>query len=133
MAYRFDFDSANQILRTQFEGQVTDDELKEFYQLAVQVAAKTCPRARILDFSAVTSFEVSPGTVRDLALSPPPMPNPNDPRCVVAPSPNIFGMARMFQSLAEATRPNLHVVHTLREAYAILGVQHPKFKPLRAD
>jgi hypothetical protein len=93
--------------------------------------ARTAPRAGILDMSAVTSFEVSPQTVRELAKSPPAMPDPSRPRFVVAASPQIFGMARMFELQGQATRPNLHVVRTQEEVWAVLGVRQPKFKPIQ--
>lgn len=133
MAYHIDFDSKNQILRGRFEGQVTDKELRKFYQVAEKLVARIVPRAGIIDFEDVTSFKVSPETIRNLAYLPPAMPDPRQPRVIVAPAPDIFGMARMFQLESEETRPNLHVVHKLREACAILGVQHLKFKPIQPE
>ena len=123
MAYSFEFDSRNQILRGRFENRVTDKELKAYYQVATQHAARINPQAGITDFSAVTDFDVSHETIRKLAALPPVMPGPCEPRFIVAPMPAIYGMARMFQFEGEATRPNLHVVHTMREVSAILGVQ----------
>jgi len=38
-------------------------------------------------------------------------------------------MLRMFEMVGERTRPGFHVVHTEREAFAILGVLEPKFEP----
>ena len=130
MPYHFEFDETNRILRCRFDGRVNDEALKEFYRLAAEYVAQTDPRAAIIDLSAVTSFEVSPETIRELAKSAPAMPDPSRPRCIVAPSPQIFGLARMFEIEGEVTRPNLHVVHTLEEAWAILGVQGFQFKPL---
>jgi len=45
-------------------------------------------------------------------------------------SPHIFGLARIFELEGEATRPNLHVVHTEHEAWAILSVKEPRFEPV---
>jgi hypothetical protein len=39
----------------------------------------------------------------------------------------MFGMARMFELEGGETRPNLHVVRSEREAFAILGIIKPKF------
>jgi hypothetical protein len=39
-------------------------------------------------------------------------------------------MMRMFQIEGEAMRPNIHVVRTEREAWAILSVEKPRFEPL---
>jgi hypothetical protein len=58
------------------------------------------------------------------------MPHPALPRVIIAPSADFYGLARMFEIQAEATRPNLHVVRSEREALAILAVQDPHFDPL---
>jgi hypothetical protein len=120
--YQVEFDSTNQILRARFEGRVTDEELKAYYQRAREIVAQINPRAGITDFSAVTSFEVSPDTIRGLANLPPAMPDPAKPRFIVAPTPYVFGMARMFEIEGKETRPNNHVVRTMREVCAVLGV-----------
>jgi len=39
-------------------------------------------------------------------------------------------MMRMFELHGEATRPNFYVVREEREAWAILGIQNPRFDPL---
>ena len=36
----------------------------------------------------------------------------------------------MFQILSEKTRPDLHIVRTIDEAYRLLNVESPEFKPL---
>ena len=131
MPWQFDFDSTNKILRCSLSGRVTDAILKEFYGLIVQNAARTDPLSGVTDFSGVTSFEVSPQTLRDLARSAPAMPDPSRARVVVAPADLVFGMARMFQIEASDSRPNLHVVRTMPEAWAILGVKDPQFAPLQ--
>jgi len=133
MSYQFEFDSRNQILRARFEREATDEDLKEYYRLAREYAPRIDPRACILDFSAVTSFEVSSQMIYDLAHSAPAIPDPMRLRIVVAPTPHIFGMARMLQIEAEQTRPNLHVVQKLGEACAILGIQKLKFKPIQPE
>ena len=133
MPYQFEFDSKNRILRVRFEKQATDEDLKEYYRVAREQAPRIDPQACILDFSAVTSFEVSSEMIHEMAHSAPAMPDPMRPRFVVAFTPHIFGMARMLQVEAEQTRPNMDVVQKLREACAILGIQRLKFKPLRPE
>jgi hypothetical protein len=130
--YYFEFDPKNRILRARFEGPVTDELLKEFYGLAGGYFERTGARAGITDFSAVTSFEVSPQTIRDLASSPPAIQDREFPRFIVAASPGIFGMARMFELAGQDTRPNLHVVRTIREVCVILGITDLKFEPIPA-
>jgi hypothetical protein len=128
--YHFDFDPQNRILRGTFEGHITDDDLKTGYRVAEQRAAQTSARSGLMDLSAATSLDVSPDTIRELAKSPPVFPDPSLTRVILAPTPQIFGMARMFELQGEGTRPSLHVVRTEAEAWAILGVQKPQFEPL---
>jgi hypothetical protein len=130
MAYRFEFDDANRILQCRFEGRVTDEGLTNFYRQAGEFVTSLEPRGGLVDFSDVVSFEVSVQAIRRLAKLPPAMPQPDHPRIIVAVSSQIFGMARMFEFEGEITRPNLHVVRSLAEAWAILGIREPKFQPL---
>ena len=130
MPYHFEFDPTNQILRGPLEGRVTDEDLREYYRTAERLVARMYPRGAITDTSDATSFDVSPDTIRELAKLPPAMSDPARPRVIVAPNPQIYGMARMFEMQGEGTRPSLHVVRTQAEAWAILGVHDPQFAPL---
>ena len=132
MPYQFEFDSTNRILRGRLDGRVTDEVAKEYHRVAVEYAAQIDALLGITDLSAVTAFEVSAVTARELARSEPVMLDPNNRICVIiAPSDHIFGIARLFQIEGEQTRPNLHVVHTLMEACAVLGVLDPQFERLQ--
>jgi len=129
MAYYFEFDSSNRILRCRFEGDVTDESLKECYEAAGKYAALTDPGVGIVDFSNVDSLHVSWQTVRDLARRTPGMPG-SRPRFLVAPSTHMYGLARMFQQYGSGARPELHVVRSVDEAYTLLGVPEPQFEPV---
>lgn len=130
MPYHFDFDPVNRVLRTRFDGWLTDEEMHEYYAVASNLADSLDLRGGIMDLSAVTSLQVSAHTMRELAKLRPAIADPDVPRVIVAPSPAAFGLARMFELSGEATRPNLHVVTTHAAAYAILGIVKPDFKPL---
>ena len=127
LPYPFDFDLTNGILRCRLNGRVTNEVLRDFFRTGAQHAIRTHPTAGVLDLSEVASFEVSTGLIESLAKLPPVLPNPDLRRVVIAPSPEIFGMMRMFEIAAEQQRPNIHVVHTEREAWAILSVAEPRF------
>ncbi|HYL65026.1 MAG TPA: hypothetical protein VE077_20625 [Candidatus Methylomirabilis sp.] len=132
VSYQFDFDPTNGIVRCRFEGSVTDEEIKNYYRDSARVYASTDGLVSALtDFSSVTSFDVSGQTMLDLASSTPALPDPEKVRVIVAPTPVAYGLSRMFEIAGERTRPNLHVVKTEREAWAILGVWEPKFEPLQ--
>ena len=130
MSYRIVFDPTNRILRAQFEGRVTDDELKDVYRFGQAHVARIDPRAGITDFSAVTTMAFSAVTIYELATATPIMPDSSRPVVFVAAIPHVFGMARMFKMLGGETRPNLHVVRTLEEAYAVLDVREPQFESI---
>ena len=130
MPYQIVYDPTNRILRARFEGCVTEDELKEVYRLGQAQVPRIDPHAGITDFSDVTTLAFSPETIYELATSTPIMPDPSRPVVFVAPTPHIFGMARMFEILGGETRPNLHVVRSLEEAYAVLDVREPQFEPI---
>lgn len=131
MAFRFEFDSTNKILRLRVEGRVTDELASQIYGAMREYATATDARAGICDMSLVSEFAMSAECVRRLASREPAMPDAfKRPRIVVVPDTVGFGLARMFQIMGETTRPLLQVVHTLGEALAILGVQSPHFELL---
>jgi hypothetical protein len=128
--YLFEFDPENKLLQGRLYGRVTSEELKEYYRVGVECVAAKQPRAGITDMTAITLFDVTPQTVRELASLQPVISDRELVRVIVASTPDVFGMARMFESHGEATRPNLHVVKTCREALVIVGVQEPKYQPI---
>jgi len=133
MAYRFDFDSTHRVLRGQLEGRISDEELIGFYNEIERQCTRVLPEASVADCSAVTSFDGVAETIRTLAKSAPAIPDPEKPRFIVAPAPDIYGLARMFQFEGESMRPNLHVVRSLREVCAIMGVRTLRFGSAQAE
>lgn len=132
MPYSFHFDSANRIVLIQFTGSVTDELLTEFHHVGGRrVFASLEFNGSITDYSNISSFEVTPETIRTLAWEEPIDPDSwRRPRVIVAPEPHVFGLCRIFASHGADTRPNLHVVRRLEHAYAILSVVNPKFEPI---
>jgi hypothetical protein len=130
MAIRFEFDPVNKILLGRLDGRLTDESLSESYEVARRYSIATDASAGIWDTSAVTEFAVSSGFIRSLASREPIISDPKRPRIVVASKTHAFGLFRMFQITADRTRPLLTIVHTLDEAFALLGIQSPHFEPL---
>ncbi len=130
MPFTFDFDLAKGILRCRLTGRVTDEEFKEFFRIGAERALSTHPSAGVIDLSEVDSFQVSTQTIEELAGTAPVLFGPRFRRIVIAPAPKIFGMMRMFEMKGEELRPNLHIVHSEKEAWAILVVRNPHFEPL---
>lgn len=130
MAYFFEYDSYREIFLVRFEGRVTDEQFREYYRVAGEHMTRLRPGATISDYSGVIDFQASVQTIRNLAHSYIAMPG-SSPRIVVVPMPHLYGLARLFQAEGEPIRSNLHVVYTLAEAYAQLGVGEPHFEPVR--
>lgn len=130
MTYRFDHDAAHGILRLRYIGKISDELIKQAYKATPEAVLKTNPRGMIVDLTEVTQFDVSTQTIHELADYQPTVKDPSVPRIIVAPTPYLFGMSRMFQILGEHTRPMLQVMSSADEAYAQLEVTEPKFKPL---
>jgi hypothetical protein len=130
MALRFEFDPTNRILRCRFSEVVTGDDLTYFYRMAVLLAESLDPLAGLVDFSGVTSFKTNAEFMRKLAALPPIMPKTERIRVMLAPTDQIFGLARLFEMEGKATRPNHHVVRCVREAWVILGIQKPEFRAI---
>jgi len=133
VTYRFEHDAANGILCLSYIGQISDELIRKAYKATPEAVLKTNPRGMIIDLSEVTAFDVSSQTIHELAAYQPTVKNPLVPRIIVAPTPYLFGMSRMFQLLGEHTRPMLQVVSSTNEAYAQLDVVKPKFGPLPQD
>jgi len=130
MPYQIVYDRTNRIIRARFEGRVTDDELMDVYRLGQKLVGQLDPQAGITDFSGVTTVAFTPETIYELAAAKPIMRDPGRLVIFVAPTPHVYGMARMFEILGEGTRPNLHVVRTLDQAYKLLNVQDSQFEPV---
>ena len=132
MSHLFEYDAADEILQSRLQGRVNSEELADFYRDAAKYLELKHPRKGILDTTGVTSLEVMAQTVRDLASLQSGLADDSFVCVVVASSPDIYGMARMFELLEQGAYLNWHVVHTRRDALAILGVQDPRFVPIEA-
>lgn len=130
MRFHFEYDPENNILLAKFTGPVNDASIRNFYQIASSLVGAVNFRASIADFSDATSFRVPRHTIRELAELPPADPDVTRPRVIVAPNVLVFALARFFQLTGKLTRPNLHVVRNLNDAFKLLEVSKPNFRPL---
>ncbi len=133
MPYSFEFDAVNAILRVNYQGQVTDASLTDCYKATTPAAVRSKARALILDLSGVSSFDVSPSTIRQLASRSPIVKDPSTPRIIVAPTTYLFGISRTFHMLVGHTRPVLHVVRSLSEAHGLLGARNVSYEPFSLE
>jgi hypothetical protein len=129
MTSSFEFDPINKVVCWRLQGQVTEDLFAESLRLVADILAETNPTSGIIDFSQVTSFQISAETIKRVADSKPVFPT-ELPRVIVAPADHVYGMARMFAALSSDTRTNVEAVRTMEEAYKLLGIKEPEFRAM---
>lgn len=129
MTSSFEFDPINKVVCWRLQGQVTEDLFAESLRLVADILAETNPTSGIIDFSQVTSFQISAETIKRVADSKPVFPT-ELPRVIVAPADHVYGMARMFAALSSDTRTNVEAVRTMEEAYQLLGIKEPEFRAM---
>jgi len=127
MEFSFEFAHAENILRLTLNGEMNDQAVLELWTEGLPIAQSYSSFRLIVDTAAVTRFAVTPRAVNTLAKRH----SPELPmRVIVAPSDLLYGTSRMFQTLTESTRKNVHIVRTMQEAYKVLGVESPNFVPI---
>jgi DNA-binding NarL/FixJ family response regulator len=128
--FQFEFDPESKILHGKFNGQITCASIRDYCVTAASLWDATDFRGSAIDLSGVTSVDVTPDEILELAAAPPTDPFASRPRVIVAPTAQLFGLARMFQMAGKATRPNLHIVQDSHQVFALLGVTTPRFQPI---
>jgi hypothetical protein len=130
-AYALFFDSRQRVLLARLGRSFTPEAIERM-QAAVRrfVAANGLCRA-IADLSAVeevdmpSRYMVELGRQRAILFG--------ERRVLVAPRPDVFGLARMFGMNQAATGDEPLVVRRLEEAYAALGIRDPDFRPVAPE
>lgn len=129
MAYHCEYDAANGILLSRFEGRLTEEAAVEFYKAFERELVASDAQASICDLTLVTDFAVSSSFLRGLAWRRPITLEATRPHILVAPTTAGYGLMRMYQIQGEAVRPQLKVVRTIDEALSVLGVKSAQFEP----
>ena len=105
---------------------VTEAIVRDIHSVIVRFVEAQGPCSGIFDFTAVESSQLSAESIRSLAEMIPAIPDvPGNLRVIVAPQPALYGLSRMFQILRDQQGIDMHVVHSLEEAYALLGLKTP--------
>lgn len=127
MACQFEYSPPRSIALCRLSGPLDDKHLKRYYRAMAECSRHLQPQVGITDFSEVAPVTVTAAVVRELAWSVPALADPELPRYLVAPNDHIYGLMRMFQLHSRGTRPQLHIVHKVAEAYLSLGIATPLF------
>jgi hypothetical protein len=127
MDYLIDVDETHCAFRVTVKTPIlTDQDLTDLYRVTERFASQGGPYSGILDLSKVEHMPVTAGTIRTLAWSAPALPA-GTPRVIVAREPIVFGLSRMFELSRDAMDGELRVVHSIDEAYGVLGVTAADF------
>ena len=127
MDYTLQADPEHRVVLVTLGSVVTEESGLAAYRAVEQFIAANGPHSGITDLSGVKKLRVSTNFVWRLAERPPMIPDGME-RVVVAPQPAIYGVSRMFQIIRDNRNRYLQVVHTLDEAFKILGLESPLFR-----
>lgn len=119
-------DAKNRIIYTAFEGKLNDGDFLAYRQVLKDHPDFHPEFSEVLDFSNVTELRVTVAFINSLAKSNS-LYSPESKHAVVAPHDISFGVARLYQMLAQDTRPNLAVVRSMAEARMFVGIEPQDF------
>ena len=127
MDYRIDLDPTHSVIRLTVTAETATRELGEdVYVRLTRIASRGGPYGAIFDLSGVKRSTISAEVIRDFAHRAPAVPE-GRARVEVAKEPAVYGLARMLQLYRDCMGGQFHVVHSLEEAYDILGVRPEDF------
>ena len=124
--YVIDLDPIHQVLRLTIRKVLTDQVVLEAHRAIGRLASQGGPYAAIFDGSEVRDVKLSADTFRALALGAPAVPGAR-PRVAVVNTTVLYGLIRMFESIRTSMSLQLHIVWSVEEAYAMLGVSPGSF------
>ena len=127
MDYQIDLDPTHSVIRLTISAEcVTLECAEDVHRFLSRFTSRGGPYAAIYDLSAAKNTTISTEAVRDMAHRRPSIPV-GRPHVVVGETPVIYGLARVFQMCREAQGEVFEVVHSLEEAYDIIGVRPADF------
>jgi hypothetical protein len=127
MHSQIDLDPTHSVIRlTVMEESVSLECAEDCYQRLSLLASSGGPYAAIYDLSMAKDTTIPTEMVRSFALRSPPIPG-GKARVIVGKEPVIYGLARLFQICGDNVGQEFEVVHTLEEAYDIVGVRPEDF------
>lgn len=122
MPLTIEIDTTARIVHSKFTGVINESEVRAVVAHLAQRPDFDPAFSHIVDFSGVSTANVSANFIRVLAQEKP-LFDREARQIVVAPQTHIFAMARMAQILRERQLPNIQVVRSLHEARVLLGIE----------
>jgi hypothetical protein len=126
MPYGIDLDPVARVVRVTVAGVLTDELLMEVHGTLERLVSGSDSYSGIFDFSKIVEDLVSYEGIRALA-SKAPIVLSGRLRVVVANTPGLHGLFRMYEMSREGMRTDLQVVGSIAEAYRMFGVRPENF------
>ena len=129
MDYEVHLDPKNSVIRLTVTAEtVTLEMAEQIYRHLSEVGSRGGQYTAIYDLSAVMHTTMPTEMVRRFARRRPSIPIPMGRKhVVVGTKPHIYGLARLFQMCSEAIGSEFEVVHSVEEAYKIVGARPEDF------
>jgi hypothetical protein len=130
MHSQIDLDPTHSVIRLIVLEEIVSLECAEdCYRHLSAATSSGGPYAAIYDLSRSRNTSIPTETIRDLAHRRPSIATgkTGKPHVVVGYFPVIYGLARLFQMCGESVGNEFEVVHTLEEAYDIVGARPEDF------
>jgi hypothetical protein len=121
------FDRKHQVLLIEYGKVANQASALATYAAVERFVAAEGPCSVLADLSTIEKLEVPGDFVRSMAWLPLLIPTGKQ-RVIVAPRAEVYGLSRMFQLYRDAMSNDVQVVHTLEEAYTLLGLESPNFE-----
>ena len=127
MDYRIDLDPTHSVIRVTVTAEtVTLALFEDIHICLARIASSGGSYASIFDFSGVKRVTVPAEAIRSIALRDPAIPDGRT-RVAVAQEPSVYGFTRMVQLYRDFMGGRYEAVHTLEEAYEIVGARPEDF------
>ena len=127
---KMSFEHRHKVLLASFSAALTQGDLGRYdREVGRFVARWRDPVRGILDFTHISKIEVTSEQVAGRGQQP--QVNPGQQRVYVAPTPEMYGLCRMFAAYqAFQGFPEADIVRSMQEACALLCIDQPTFEPV---
>jgi hypothetical protein len=122
-----EFDPVHRVFLITFGRVITKASALAVHEAVERLVAVYGSCSSIVDLSITVKSELSPHFIKTLAAISPAIPI-GSRKILVAPTPETYGLSRMFQLLREGTGDTIRIVYTLEEAYQFLELETPEFR-----
>jgi len=124
------FEHTHRVLLTRFTGWLSSEDIVQLDRAVVAFVVRAGPVRGLLDFSGIEGITAPPPFFAVRGQSP--QIAPRKRRVIVAPHRELYDLARAFAAQQrELGNVEPRVVTSLRDAYRLLRLKKPKFRPVR--